>query len=548
MLLEVRCDKFEDQGKQRGFIRFKPGLNVVLGAERANNSIGKTTFLLVVDFCFGGSSYATINPDIEDNVGNHVIEFAHKFHEKTYRFARSFRDYKSVQVCDQSYSPLKSMSLKNFNSWLQSQYGLPSEDATFRDLFHGFARIYGLKNYDEKFPLKANEGDSAEKGILRLLKLYDFYPEISTLQKSLAEAEDERKVFYAAMRHQLVMPATNKKAYQENADRAAALRVKKAELASKDHDNLLELEPLVAERVSQLKKSLASLRRRKTKQQRELASIEDERAFGSYRQGKDFEDFKRLFPEANIRSIEEIEGFHKKLSCLLEKERKESASVMQIQINALDEEILDIEEQVKDAGSVSNLSAAVLDAYASIDKEITQLEASNNLYDKKVALDGTVKEKRELLDSRKSLLLGSMQTKINACLEASNSQVCGAEKTAPVFNIEGSKKYTFGIANDFGTGSLMRAMFLFDFAVLSQTNLPAIIHDSHLIKQVEDDSVVSLLEMYDRSEKQVFIAIDKGHSYSSAGMPPVLEKSIVLRLDKHHELFGRAWNEKTSDE
>lgn len=548
MLAEILCDKFVDQGVPRGPIKFKHGLNAVLGAERANNSIGKTTFLLIIDFCFGGSSYASINGDIEENVGEHVIKFAHSFSGTTHCFSRSFRDSKSVCVCDQNYVPIKTITLREFHAWLQRQYEMPSEDTSFRDLFHGFARIYGLKNYDEKLPLKANEGDSYEKGILRLLKLYGFYPEIAVLEKSLTEADEEKKTFYAAMRHQLVMPAANKNEYQQNADRAIVLRSEKSELATKGQDGLVELEPLVAERVAALKKSLANLRRRKTKLKRILGSIEDERSFGSYRQGRDFEDFKRLFPEADIHSIEEIEGFHKKLSGLLEKERKESAAVTQIQIAALEEEIFDLEQEIREAGSASNLSVAILDAYAALDKEIAQLESANELYDKKNALDEKVKERRDLLSSKKSLLLGAMQTQINAALEMSNSEVCGVEKSAPVLNIESSKKYSFGITNDYGTGSLTRAMFLFDLAVLSQTNLPAIIHDSHLIKQVEDDSVVSLLEMYDRTEKQVFIAIDKGHSYSSEGMPAVLEDSIVLRLDRDHELFGRAWNEKPEEE
>ena len=58
MLTEILCDKFLDGGKERGPIRFKRGLNVVLGDEKATNSIGKSTFLLAVDFAFGGSAYA----------------------------------------------------------------------------------------------------------------------------------------------------------------------------------------------------------------------------------------------------------------------------------------------------------------------------------------------------------------------------------------------------------------------------------------------------------------------------------------------------------
>lgn len=58
MLYEIECDKFARKidGKlvPRGPITFHEGLNTVLGDKKAENSIGKSTFLLALDFCFGG--------------------------------------------------------------------------------------------------------------------------------------------------------------------------------------------------------------------------------------------------------------------------------------------------------------------------------------------------------------------------------------------------------------------------------------------------------------------------------------------------------------
>ena len=66
MLYEVYCDKFttkkDGQFVPRGRIRLHEGLNTVLGDKAAQNSIGKSTFLLIIDFCFGGEDY--INPKI----------------------------------------------------------------------------------------------------------------------------------------------------------------------------------------------------------------------------------------------------------------------------------------------------------------------------------------------------------------------------------------------------------------------------------------------------------------------------------------------------
>ena len=59
MLVEISCDKFIDAGSVRAPITFSKGLNVVLGTETGTNSIGKSTFLLILDFVFGGEDYLT---------------------------------------------------------------------------------------------------------------------------------------------------------------------------------------------------------------------------------------------------------------------------------------------------------------------------------------------------------------------------------------------------------------------------------------------------------------------------------------------------------
>ena len=53
MLVEVMCDEFKDHGKPRGRISLKPGLNTVMGSASGSNSIGKSTFLMIIDFIFG---------------------------------------------------------------------------------------------------------------------------------------------------------------------------------------------------------------------------------------------------------------------------------------------------------------------------------------------------------------------------------------------------------------------------------------------------------------------------------------------------------------
>ena len=91
-------------------------------------------------------------------------------------------------------------------------------------------------------------------------------------------------------------------------------------------------------------------------------------------------------------------------------------------------------------------------------------------------------------------------------------------------------------------------MILFDLAVLKLTALPAVAHDSFMLKQIEDSVLEKLLEMYSKSDKQVFIAIDKETSYSDRAQE-ILNDSAVLRLSADgNELFGRSWDKKNKEE
>ena len=95
MLLEIYCDKFLENGNIRPAIEFHNGLNVVLGDELGANSIGKSTFLLVVDFVFGGDDYVKKALDIIKNVGEHTIFFVFEFNHIRYYFSRSTQKYPS---------------------------------------------------------------------------------------------------------------------------------------------------------------------------------------------------------------------------------------------------------------------------------------------------------------------------------------------------------------------------------------------------------------------------------------------------------------------
>lgn len=62
MLIEIQCDKFAPEHQ---IIRFNSGLNTVLGSAGGSNAIGKSTFLWIIDYVFGGESYYSLTDDIK---------------------------------------------------------------------------------------------------------------------------------------------------------------------------------------------------------------------------------------------------------------------------------------------------------------------------------------------------------------------------------------------------------------------------------------------------------------------------------------------------
>ena len=89
MLLEIFCDKFVKNEQVRPAVKFHKGLNVVLGNKLGANSIGKSTFLLAIDFAFGGSDYVEKATDIEKNIGSHSILFTFEFKNCKYHHKRT---------------------------------------------------------------------------------------------------------------------------------------------------------------------------------------------------------------------------------------------------------------------------------------------------------------------------------------------------------------------------------------------------------------------------------------------------------------------------
>lgn len=85
-------------------------------------------------------------------------------------------------------------------------------------------------------------------------------------------------------------------------------------------------------------------------------------------------------------------------------------------------------------------------------------------------------------------------------------------------------------------------MVLFDLAVLHLSRLSSIAHDSLIFKNIEDESVDGIMQIYNDSKKQIFVAFDRASSYKPS-TSRIIYDNTQLELGKDgHELYGENWN------
>ncbi len=548
MLTEIYCNKFIDQGVERGAIKLKPGLNAIVGSENATNSIGKSTFLMIVDFCFGGKDYAKPNSDVLKNIGEHSICFTHVFDGIAYRFSRSATDATTVWICDEGYLAQKEISLEEFNNFLAASYGLNGLGGSFRDLIGCFMRVYDRPCRNVNRPLSSHESSRMGEELDRLAKLYGQYYSIKEMKEQAKEAKDEKVAYLNALKHQFVVAAPSKTDVKNNENRITALERDRNEIITQSKNNLADIDPIIAERIAKLKRELSAIRRKRTKLISRINEMDNDLRSSKFKASKDINKLKKFFPNADIKKIEEIEEFHSQLATVLKEEHAETRKDCEAQIALLNSRIDDLEDQICMIAPETNLTIAVLDSYSDVMQEIGRLRDANEAYEKKTILSKRASELSVKSKAFNVEVLRAIQYKIDERLAEFNSHVCDKNRTSPYLSIKSADSYTYSVENDSGTGAETRGLFLFDAVVAEQTPLPVFIHDSCDVKQVEDNVMIRLFELYDSLDAQAFVATDKAETYTPNGLPDILKRNTILNLSAGHELFGRSWNEKREAE
>lgn len=556
MLIEVQCDKFVKNGQSREPIRFHAGLNAVLGDDNGSNSIGKSTFLMILDFVFGGSDYVKKCTDVQENVKTHTINFAFEFDCQKYYFSRNTTEYNKVIPCDADYKPLEDhapITVQQYWEFLCEHYGLTAEGITWRSAVGRFIRVYKRDTLDEERPLRSSKDEKTADAIKNYMRLFDRYAAVEAQIKQAAEAEDEKEAFRKTTQtYNHVRAAKSEKERAENEERIIVLEQSERELAENSNQGLLDLDSMTARRLTELTEQLINYRRQKARVQTQLNAIRRDMTEQKKGFKRTFTDLERFFPGEEFRTLEDIERFHQKMAKILADEFAETEKDLATTFVLLNNEIVRIQEQITEIKNVPNVSQAILREFARITTELNNLREANQNYDELERLKKVAADYAETRDSVIHDQLLAIESAVNQAMrEISFAILKDATHLPPVLRLEKLGKYTFNTPNDGGTGAQYRGLITFDLANMEVAPVPFVVHDSVLLKNIERPVFSEIMRVYAAMEakgKQVFLAYDTLDSYGDETRS-LLEANAVLELSPGgNELFGWAWNKENQDE
>ena len=525
-------------------IIFHRGLNTVLGSVDAKNSIGKSTLLMIIDFVFGGTDYLNKKTkDVITNIGHHTFEFSFEFGTETLYFSRSTESPNLVNICNENYDVIRTISLELYNKSLGTRYKLNENGISLRDTVGRFFRVYHREATDENVPLRAATQETINSQITALIKLFDKYNKIIQQDKIKKESEEKFSTIKKAMKFNQIKSPTTKREHESNNKEIQKLELEINELLKESQSGLSDLDALKAQELAEIKQSLSALRRQRTQIQSQISALESDKDHSKKNFKHDYESLRKFFPEADFQSLDNIEEFHTKLSGILNHEFRERINELNTLINLISTDIHNFQKKAKEIETTPDLSKALLIRYAELSNSIRLLKEVNANFDERNALNEASKKEKEKYENLVKDTLISIQNELNTKMKEYNDYIYGGLKTSPEIELIDSKKYSFQTPNDTGTGSLLRGLIIFDLAMLNLTKLPAVIHDTIILKHIDDPTIEKLLELYRLTDKQVFIAFDRDTTYSSR-VQSILKHSKVIQLTPGgNELFGRSWNE-----
>lgn len=436
------------------------------------------------------------------------------------------------------------MTLDAFTGFVATQYGLEEAGISLRSAVSSFMRIWQRKNADVDHPLRAFAQETQSNGVKRLLQLCGQYRKLEDYVAASDDAKRQLDLFNAAGRYYDFPRAHTISEVKNNLQRIAEMETQRDQAGQRAGLSAKDYTPAQQAAIDEVQSQREPLQRRLSQINRQLNQIRRTKGLDKdLSLTNKFDTLAEFFPTADIAHIDDIEDFHRQIREVLQgqftKETKELESERERLIHAIDQ----YSQRLKQLSVAPSASAADIRAYGELDRRIRALYAANKAYEEELALKERKRHAAQELKDNSEAILQQVEDSVNEVMERIDGEITSEERTSPKITIHSVDKYSYEIADDSGTGSTQRGLISFDLALLENSLLPAVAHDSMLVQPIEDQSFDGIVRVYARQRKQVFMAIDKISRYSPQTQK-TLQDTTFIHLEPGRELFGRSWSKK----
>lgn len=533
MLKRIKCDKFSKKE-----IIFHPGLNAVIGDDIASNSIGKSTLLMIIDFVFGGNTYIKTNGDAINQLDHHEFQFEFEFKKEKLYFSRNTKSYCYVNICNSDFQVISKIKVEDYNKLLKNKYQCELDGLEFRSIVGRYFRIYGKENLNEHKPIQYFDKENSKDSILTLVKLFNKYSSIKTYEEQISILSEEKKFLRKAAKKELI-PNVNKSIFKKNSEKINDLSQQLENIKRDIISASTDISTLISKEILQLQKEKSSLVVRRNVFCSRLQRIQSNLQNKGANLKLELKQFMLYFPDFNIEQAKNVDAFHNKLTNILKFELQSAEKELRSQICELNIQIEKIEEKIKEKLDIRDAPKFAVEKIVNLAAQIKQLTDENGYFTKSQEINEHLRIAQNDLSLIKESVLNNICSQLNTKMYEINKIIYGDSRRAPTLNIN-DDKYSFSTYEDTGTGTAFVNLITFDLSLLNLTCLPAIAHDLPLLKNIENPAMEKIIFLYAASKKQIFIAIDKIHSYDSKAAS-IVEKYGVIQLSKDKTLFIKNW-------
>lgn len=536
MLKEIRCVHFSHSP-----IEFRPGLNVILGDDDAKNSIGKSTVLMVIDFVFGGSTFAEKDDaGAIRELGPHRYDFSLEFGSKRMYFSRATDSPDLVHECNAEYEAQRELGIDEYNRLLKRLYGLDELEGTFRSIVNPFSRIWKKGGLNPSHPFVGADKEPVAAAITRLVDLFGRSADVAVERKTLDGLKNRKKLISDSMTASII-PKIKKPQYLENTRSIESNQAQIEQLKNGFSGALNVYESLFDQDLQKKQQRKLELGSQRIELQAKVRRLEREISGITPRLAANIGLVAEFFPTVDVQRLEQVEAFHQKIGSIVKKELKDELAATVEEERAAASELAQVDGEIQASLQSKGLPDDVFNRVFELKGAVDKATAENYHFESKVNIDAAVKASSDRLEDIYAGIFLAIEGQVNSKLRSFNKVVYGPSRVASELRIRNAGSYLFTSPDDTGTGKSFAGLVGFDLAMLSLTKLPMALHDSVIYKNIEVPATARILRILAAIQsKQIFLSFDEAKKFGP-DVEQLLKRFTVLKLAHDDLLYTKDW-------